>query len=172
MEINSKPEELDEVERKIMQLEIEREAIKREKDETKLASLNEEIANLSDRRSDIRAKWEAEKELVEGIQKSKDEIETLKYEAEQAERDGNLGLVAEIRYGKIKDAEQRLEGFKTRLISEQKDSKLIKEEVDVDEIAEVVGKWTGIPVTKMLESDKEKLLEAGRCFKETCNWSG
>lgn len=158
MEINSKPEELDEVERKIMQLEIEREAIKREKDETKLASLNEEIANLNDRRSDIRAKWEAEKELVEGIQKSKDEIETLKYEAEQAERDGNLGLVAEIRYGKIKEAEQRLEQFKTRLISEQKDSKLIKEEVDVEEIAEVVGKWTGIPVTKMLESDKEKLL--------------
>jgi ATP-dependent Clp protease ATP-binding subunit ClpB len=158
MEINSKPEELDEVERKIMQLEIEREAIKREKDESKLSSLNEEIANLSDRRSDIRAKWEAEKELVEGIQKAKEDIENLKYEAEQAERDGNLGLVAEIRYGKIKEAEARLEEFKSRLISEQKDSKLIKEEVDVDEIADVVAKWTGIPVTKMLESDKEKLL--------------
>lgn len=158
MEINSKPEELDEIERRIMQLEIEREAIKREKDDNKLAQLNEELANLSDRRSDMRAKWEAEKEIVDGIQQAKEDIEHLKFEAEQAEREGNLALVAEIRYGKIKEAEERLEKFKVDLASEQQGLKLIKEEVDVDEIAEVVAKWTGIPVTKMLESDKAKLL--------------
>lgn len=158
MEINSKPEELDEIERKIMQLEIEREAIKREKDEAKMERLNEELANLSDRRSDLKAKWEAEKELVDGIQQAKTDIENLKFEAEQAEREGNLGLVAEIRYGKIKEAETRLEDFKTRLLEEQQGLKLIKEEVGVDEIAEVVAKWTGIPVMKMLESDREKLL--------------
>lgn len=158
MEINSKPEELDEIERKIMQLEIEREAIKREKDEAKMSRLNEELANLSDRRSDLKAKWEAEKELVDGIQQAKTDIENLKFEAEQAEREGNLGLVAEIRYGKIKEAESRLEDFKTRLLEEQQGLKLIKEEVGVDEIAEVVAKWTGIPVMKMLESDREKLL--------------
>ena len=158
MEINSKPEELDEIERRIMQLEIEREAIKREKDEQKLGALNEEIANLSDARSDLRAKWEAEKELVDGIQQAKSKIENLKYEAEQAEREGNLGLVAEIRYGKIKEAEAQLEEFKNKLLQEQESLKLIKEEVGVDEIAEIVAKWTGIPVNKMLESDREKLL--------------
>ncbi|TVR39550.1 MAG: ATP-dependent chaperone ClpB [Cryomorphaceae bacterium] len=158
MEINSKPEELDEIERRIMQLEIEREAIKREKDEDKLQRIQEELANLSDRRSDLKAKWEAEKSLVDGIQQAKEDIEQLKFEAEQAERDGNLGLVAEIRYGRIKEAEERLESFKAQLMEEQKNMKLIKEEVDVDEIAEVVAKWTGIPVQKMLESDREKLL--------------
>ncbi len=158
MEINSKPEELDEIERRIMQLEIEREAIKREKDEDKLAALNEEIANLSDERFDLRAKWEAEKEIVDGIQQVKAEIEQLRFEAEQAERDGNLGLVAEIRYGKIKDAEKSLEEYKARLEKEQESVKMIKEEVGVDEIAEVVAKWTGIPVTRMLESEREKLL--------------
>ncbi len=158
MEINSKPEELDEIERRIMQLEIEREAIKREKDEDKLQRIQEELANLSDRRSDLKAKWEAEKSLVDGIQQAKEDIEQLKFEAEQAERDGNLGLVAEIRYGRIKEAEERLESFKAQLLEEQKNLKLIKEEVDVDEIAEVVAKWTGIPVQKMLESDREKLL--------------
>lgn len=158
MEINSKPEELDEIERRIVQLEIEREAIKREKDDTKLAGLNEELANLNDRRSDMRAKWEAEKEIVDGIQQAKEDIEHLKFEAEQAEREGNLALVAEIRYGKIKEAEARLESFKGDLAKEQQGLKLIKEEVDVDEIAEVVAKWTGIPVSKMLESDKAKLL--------------
>lgn len=158
MEINSKPEELDEIERRIMQLEIEREAIKREKDEGKMKVLNEELANLSDKRSDLKAKWESEKELVDGIQKAKTDIENLKFEAEQAEREGNLGLVAEIRYGKIKEAEARLEEFKNKLLEEQQGLKLIKEEVGVDEVAEVVAKWTGIPVTKMLESDREKLL--------------
>lgn len=158
MEINSKPEELDEIERRIVQLEIEREAIKREKDDAKLELLNEELANLSDRRSDMRAKWESEKELVDGIQKAKEDIEHLKFEAEQAEREGNLALVAEIRYGKIKEAEARLESFKGELAKEQEGLKLIKEEVDVDEIAEVVARWTGIPVSKMLESDKAKLL--------------
>lgn len=158
MEINSKPEELDEIERRIMQLEIEREAIKREKDESKLQVIHEELANLNDKRSDLKAKWEAEKELVEGIQQAKEDIEHLKFEADQAEREGNLGKVAEIRYGKIKEAEARLEDFKQKLLEEQKGVKLIKEEVDVDEVAEVVAKWTGIPVNKMLESDREKLL--------------
>lgn len=158
MEINSKPEELDEIERRIMQLEIEREAIKREKDETKLKAIHEELANLNDKRSDLKAKWEAEKELVDGIQQAKEDIEHLKFEADQAEREGNLGKVAEIRYGKIKEAEARLEEFNQKLLEEQKGVKLIKEEVDVDEVAEVVAKWTGIPVNKMLESDREKLL--------------
>lgn len=158
MEINSKPEQLDEIERKIMQLEIEREAIKREKDEKKLKELNKEIADLSDQRADFRAKWEAEKELVEKINQAKDDIEKLKHEAEQAERDGDLGRVAEIRYGVIKETEAALEQHKKDLAEMQHSSKLIKEEVDVEEIAEVVGRWTGIPVTRMLESEKEKLL--------------
>lgn len=158
MEINSKPEELDEIERKIMQLEIEREAIKREKDEKKLKALNKEIADLSDQRADFRAKWEAEKELVEKINSSKDEIEALKHEAEQAERDGDLGRVAEIRYGQIKQTEADLEQHKKDLAEMQHSSKLIKEEVDVEEIADVVARWTGIPVTRMLESEREKLL--------------
>lgn len=158
MEINSKPEALDEIERKIMQLEIEREAIKREKDEKKLHLIKEELANLNEEKSSLTAKWQAEKNVVEGIQKTKDEIEQLKYEADQAERNSDFGKVAEIRYGKIKAAEDRLNNFKIQLTELQANSKMIKEEVTPEEIAEVVSKWTGIPVNKMLESEREKLL--------------
>ncbi|NNC83451.1 MAG: ATP-dependent chaperone ClpB, partial [Flavobacteriales bacterium] len=158
MEINSRPEELDEIERRIMQLEIEREAIKREKDEKKLEKLNKELAELTDQRADFKSKWEAEKEVVEAIQQAKKDIESLKLEAEQAERSGDFGRVAEIRYGKIKEAEETLEKSKSKLQELQTNSKLIKEEVDTEEVADVVSKWTGIPVTKMLESEKEKLL--------------
>jgi len=158
MEINSKPEVLDEVERKIMQLEIEREAIKREKDTKKLQKIKEELANLNEEKNSLSAKWQAEKNVVEGIQKAKEAIENLKYEAEQAERAGDFGKVAEIRYGKTKEAEEQLENFKADLVEIQATSKMIKEEVTVEEIAEVVSKWTGIPVTKMIESEREKLL--------------
>ena len=158
MEINSKPEELDEIERKVMQLEIEREAIKREKDRFKLKELGEELANLNEKRDELKAKWEAEKGLVEKIQSEKENIEQLKFEAEKAEREGNYGEVAEIRYGKLKEAESNLEKYRNLLIEEQANSKMIKEEVDEQEIAEVVSRWTGIPMTKMLESEREKLL--------------
>ena len=159
MEINSKPEELDEIERKIMQLEIEREAIKRENDESKLEELNKSLGELNDQRADLKAKWESEKEVVEGIQSFKEEIENLKFEAEQAERSGDYERVAEIRYGKIKEVEQQLEASHHQLTEMQADSKMIKEEVDTDEIAEVVARWTGIPVSKMMESEKAKLLK-------------
>jgi ATP-dependent Clp protease ATP-binding subunit ClpB len=159
MQINSKPIELDEVERKIRQLEIEREAIKRENDQKKLESLNKEIAELSDKRSDLTAKWQSEKEVVEGIQKVKEEIENFKFEAEQAERAGDYGKVAEIRYGKIKDAEIQLKKYESALAEMQQDgSQMIKEEVDSEDIAEVVAVWTGIPVARMLQSEREKLL--------------
>lgn len=158
MEINSKPEALDEVERKIMQLEIEREAIKREKDDKKLSSLNEELANLNEERNALKSKWQAEKDVVDAITKQKEIIEQLNFEAQQAERSGDYGKVAEIRYGKIKDAENMLEENKQKLTSLQKDAKMIKEEVGTEEIAEVISKWTGVPVTKMLESEREKLL--------------
>ncbi len=159
MEINSKPEALDEIERKIMQLEIEREAIKRENDAKKIAKIKEELANLTEEKNSLTAKWQAEKNVVEGIQKSKEEIENLKYEAEQAERAGDFGKVAEIRYGRVKEAEAKLENFKKELIALQSTSKMIKEEVTTEEIAEVVSKWTGIPVSKMVESEREKLLK-------------
>jgi len=159
MEINSKPEALDEIERKIMQLEIEREAIKRENDTKKIAKIKEELANLTEEKNSLTAKWQAEKNVVEGIQKSKEEIENLKYEAEQAERSGDFGKVAEIRYGRVKEAETKLENFKKELIALQSTSKMIKEEVTTEEIAEVVSKWTGIPVSKMIESEREKLLK-------------
>jgi len=158
MEINSKPEALDEIERKIMQLEIEREAIKREKDTKKLAKIKEELANLNEEKNSLSAKWQAEKNVVEGIQRAKEDIENLKYEAEQAERAGDFGKVAEIRYGKTKEAEELLESYKTELIEIQATSKMIKEEVTIEEIAEVISKWTGIPVTKMIESERQKLL--------------
>jgi ATP-dependent Clp protease ATP-binding subunit ClpB len=158
MEINSKPEALDEVERKIMQLEIEREAIKREKDDKKLALLNEELANLNEERNALKSKWQAEKDVVDSITKQKEIIEQLNFEAQQAERSGDYGKVAEIRYGKIKDAENQLEENKQKLTSLQQNSKMIKEEVGTEEIAEVISKWTNIPVTKMLESEREKLL--------------
>ncbi|MFM8242668.1 MAG: ATP-dependent Clp protease ATP-binding subunit, partial [Crocinitomicaceae bacterium] len=158
MEINSKPEELDEIERKIMQLEIEREAIKRENDNKKIEQVERELANLTEQRNAFHSKWQAERDIVDAIQKSKEEIEQLKYESEIAERHGDYGKVAEIRYGKIKQTEDKLETLKQDLIRTQSTSKMIKEEVDADEIAEVVSKWTGIPVTKMVESEISKLL--------------
>lgn len=157
MEINSKPEELDVLDRKIMQLEIEIEAIKREKDEKKLTSLKKVVANLKEDRNEINAKWTSEKEMVENVQTSKEAIENYKLEAERAEREGDYGKVAEIRYGKIKQEQDKLEKLQKELIENQ-DSALIKEEVTRDDIAEVVAKWTGIPVTKMLQSEREKLL--------------
>ena len=157
LEMDSVPEELDEIERKIKQLEIEREAIKREKDEAKLALLNEEIANLKEEQSRYRAQWEMEKSVIDGIQQNKTDIENLKFEAEQAERSGDYGKVAEIRYGKIKEAEAEIEHLQKELQEIQGDS-LIKEEVDSEDIADVVARWTGIPVSKMLQSERDKLL--------------
>ena len=157
MEINSKPEELDVLDRKIMQLEIEIEAIKREKDEVKLKSLAAELANLKEERNELNAKWKSEKEVVESIQNIKTAIEEYKLEAERAEREGDYGKVAELRYGKIKEAQEKLEE-QQKLVAEQ-ESSMIKEEVTHEDIAEVVAKWTGIPVTKMLQSDREKLLK-------------
>jgi len=158
LEINSAPEELETIERKIRQLEIEREAIKREKDEAKLKSLNQEIANLSEERNKLKAKWQAEKEIVEQIQNKKNIIEQLKFEDENANRRGELGKVAEIRYGKIPEAAKDIENLKKKLSELQKGSPLINEEVDAEEIAEVVSHWTGIPVSRMLQSEKQKLL--------------
>lgn len=157
MEINSKPEELDVLDRKIMQLEIEIEAIKRENDELKLKSLNADLANLKEERNEINAKWQSEKSVVDSIQQLKTAIEDFKLEAEKAERQGDYGKVAELRYGKIKEAQEQLEEKQKELAS-QSDNALIKEEVTYDDIAEVVAKWTGIPVTKMLQSEREKLL--------------
>ena len=157
MEINSKPEELDVLDRKIMQLEIEIEAIKRENDEKKLASLTEEVANLKEERNEINAKWTNEKELVDKVQTSKVAIENYKLEAERAERNGDYGKVAELRYGKIKQEQEILEKLQKELADNQANA-LINEEVTRDDIAEVVAKWTGIPVTKMLQSEREKLL--------------
>jgi ATP-dependent Clp protease ATP-binding subunit ClpB len=158
MEINSKPEELDELDRKILQLEIEREALKRENDTKKLENVERDLANLNEKRDAFNAKWQAERDVVDIIQKSKEEIEQLKFEAEQAERSGDYGRVAEIRYGKIKEAVDKLEKSKVQLAEMQTHSKMIKEEVDAEEIAEVISKWTGIPVQKMIESEVSKLL--------------
>jgi ATP-dependent Clp protease ATP-binding subunit ClpB len=158
LEINSKPEELDTIERRIRQLEIEREAIKREKNQEKLKSLNEEIGNLTEERNRVHAKWQSEKDLVEQIQARKNEIENLKFEAEGAERRGDLGKVAEIRYGRIPDTEKVIAVLKGNLTVLQKDSAMVNEEVDAEEIAEVVSRWTGIPVSRMLQSEKQKLL--------------
>ncbi|MBT8260855.1 MAG: ATP-dependent chaperone ClpB, partial [Bacteroidia bacterium] len=158
MEINSKPEELDVLDRKVMQLEIEIEAIKREKDDIKLKSLQSDLANLKEERNELNAKWKSEKEVVENIQNTKQDIENFKLEAERAEREGNYGKVAEIRYGKIKKAQEQLESYQKEL-QEQQETALIKEEVTYDDIAEVVAKWTGIPVIKMLQSEREKLLK-------------
>lgn len=158
MEINSKPEELDVLDCKIMQLEIEIEAIKREQDELKLKSLNADLANLKEERNEIFAKWESEKSVVDEVQATKEAIEHYRLEAERAEREGNYGKVAELRYGKIKEAQDKLDVLQKQL-SETKEDSLIKEEVTHDDIAEVVAKWTGIPVTKMLQSEREKLLK-------------
>lgn len=156
LEMDSVPEALDEIERKIMQLEIEREAIKREGDAKKLNDLNEEIANLSEERNEFRAKWNSEKQLVNQIQEQLNLIEQFKLEAEQAERSGDYGKVAEIRYGRIKEAEQKVDTLKTELADNS--SRIMKEEVTAEDIAAVVSRWTGIPITKMIESEREKLL--------------
>jgi ATP-dependent Clp protease ATP-binding subunit ClpB len=158
MEINSKPEELDVLDRKIMQLEIEIEAIKREKDESKLKVLGMDLANLKEDRNEIYVKWKSEKDVVDNIQAVKTEIEDFKYEAERAERDGDYGKVAEIRYGKIKEAQERLDALVKQLQENQSGTSLIKEVVTREDIAEVVAKWTGIPVMKMLQGEREKLL--------------
>jgi ATP-dependent Clp protease ATP-binding subunit ClpB len=158
LEMNSMPEELDRLERQIRQLEIEREAIKRENDEVKLKQLNTEIANLSVERDTFKAKWKQEKEIVEKVQNGKASIEQLKLEAEKAEREGDYGKVAEIRYGKIKEQEKLIEEYTDQLNQISEHSRIMKEEVDADDIAESVAKATGIPVTKMLQSDREKLL--------------
>jgi ATP-dependent Clp protease ATP-binding subunit ClpB len=175
MEINSKPEELDVLDRKIMQLEIEMEAIKREiedspntseknslvrqNDETKLKGLGMDLANLKEDRNEIFTKWKSEKDVVDNIQNVKQEIEDFKTEAEQAERNGDYGKVAEIRYGKIKEAQERLDVLQTQLAENQSGTSLIKEEVTREDIAEIVAKWTGIPVMKMLQGEREKLLK-------------
>ena len=159
MEINSKPEELDVLDRKIMQIEIEIEAIKREKDEVKLKSLRTDLANLKDERNELNAKWKSEKEVVDHVQKIKTRIEEYKLEAERAEREGDFGKVAELRYGKIKESQEELSKLEKKLEQNQGENTLIKEEVTHEDIAEIVAKWTGIPVTKMLQSDKEKLLK-------------
>jgi ATP-dependent Clp protease ATP-binding subunit ClpB len=158
MEINSKPEELDVLDRKIMQLEIEIEAIKREKDENKLKGLHLDLANLKEDRNEIFTKWKTEKDVVDNIQSVKTEIEDLKFEAERAEREGDYGKVAEIRYGKMKETQQRLDVLQKDLAENQNEHSLIKEEVTREDIAEVVAKWTGIPVMKMLQGEREKLL--------------
>lgn len=158
LEINSEPEDLEKIDRKIRQLEIEREAIKREKDESKLKALNQEISNLTEERNQMRAKWHAEKDLVEKIQIKKNEIEQLKFEQDVANREGELGKVAEIRYGKIPEAEKTIETLKHKLLELQKESAMVNEQVDAEQIAEVVSHWTGIPVSRMLQSEKQKLL--------------
>jgi ATP-dependent Clp protease ATP-binding subunit ClpB len=158
LEINSAPEELETIDRKIRQLEIEREAIKCEKDEVKLKSLNAEIANLSEERSQLRAKWKSEKDIVDQIQVKKNEIEKLRFEDESANRVGDLGKVAEIRYSRIPEAEKAIKTLEKKLSELQKDNALVNEEVDAEEIAEVVSRWTGIPVGRMLQSEKQKLL--------------
>ena len=158
MEINSKPEELDELERKIMQLEIEKEAIKRENDTKKISHLEKELSELAEQRDSFKAKWQSEKNILDSIQKHKEAIEEYKLQADQAERSGDYATVAEIRYGRIKESEEKLTSLKSELATLQSSSKMIKEEVDAEEIAEVVSKWTGIPVSKMIQSEKEKLL--------------
>jgi ATP-dependent Clp protease ATP-binding subunit ClpB len=158
LEMDSVPEAVDELERKIMQLEIEREAIKRENNDKKVKELSEEIANLSSERDSVKARWQGEKNLVDGINTNIEAIEHYKLEAEQAERAGDYGKVAELRYGKTKEAQDEVDRLKKELEATQKDSRMLKEEVTADDIAGVVSRWTGIPVTKMIQSEREKLL--------------
>jgi ATP-dependent Clp protease ATP-binding subunit ClpB len=158
MEINSKPDELDEVERKIMQLEIEKAAILRENDDKRMASVEKELAELNAQKLTLQTRWQAEREIIDGLQKTKEVIESLKFEADVAERNGDYGKVAELRYGKIKEEERKLEAMKVAQEQMEGEHRMIKEEVDVEEIADVVAKWTGIPVSKMLESELNKLL--------------
>lgn len=159
LEMNSMPEELDETERKIRQLEIEREAMKRENDTVKIERINEELANIEEKRNSLKAQWESEREVVLGLQKAKETIEQAKNDAKRAEREGDYSQAAEIRYGRIPELEAQLETYNAQLISMQADNKmLVKEEVDAEDVAEIVARWTGIPVTRMLQSDREKLL--------------
>ena len=158
LEMDSVPEEVDELDRRIMQLEIEREAIKREKDEKRVKELSEEIANLSAKRDSLRAQWKSEKDVVDSINQKVEKIENYKLEAEQAERAGDYGRVAEIRYGRIKEAQDEVEKLKATLLENQKDHRMLKEEVTAEDIAGVVSRWTGIPVSKMIQSEREKLL--------------
>ena len=158
MEVDSVPEELDEISRKIKQLEIEREAIKRENDRLKLEQIGKELAELKEQEKSYKAKWQNEKTLVNKIQQNKVEIENLKFEADKAEREGDYGKVAEIRYGKLQALNQEIEETQQKLHEMQGDQAMIKEEVDAEDIADVVSRWTGIPVSKMLQSEKEKLL--------------
>ncbi|MCI0618736.1 AAA family ATPase, partial [bacterium] len=158
IEMDSLPEELDELNRNIMKLEIEREAIRREKDKSKESELSKEIADLTGERNSLKAKWEKEKNVVHNIQQEKEAIDKFKFEAEQAEKSGDYGRVAEIRYGKITESEKRLVEFQNQMKAMQNGHSLLKEEVDSEDIAEVVAKWTGIPVSKMLQSEREKLL--------------
>lgn len=158
LEMDSVPEAVDELERKIMQLEIEREAIKRENNDKKVKELSEEIANLSSERDSVKARWQGEKNLVDGINTNIEAIEHYKLEAEQAERAGDYGKVAELRYGKTKEAQDEVDRLKKELEATQKDSRMLKEEVTADDIAGVVSRWTGIPVSKMIQSEREKLL--------------
>lgn len=158
LEMDSVPEAVDELERRIMQLEIEREAIKREKDDNKVKDLSEEIANLSADRDSLRAKWQGEKDIVDGINQKVEQIENYKLEAEQAERAGDYGKVAELRYGTIVEAQREVDKLKAALAENQDDSRMLKEEVTADDIAGVVSRWTGIPVSKMIQSEREKLL--------------
>jgi ATP-dependent Clp protease ATP-binding subunit ClpB len=159
MEINSKPEELDSLDRKIRQIEIELVAIKREKDQEKIKKLNLELSELKEERKTLFARWSQEKEVVDHIQQTKIEIENLKAQADRAEREGDYGTVAEIRYGKLQESEDKIQKLQETLAKNQSEDSLIKEEVTYDDIAEVVAKWTGVPVSKMLQSDKEKLLK-------------
>lgn len=158
LEMDSVPEEVDELDRRIMQLEIEREAIKREKDDKRVKELSEEIANLSAQRDSLRAQWKSEKDVVDNINHKVEQIENYKLEAEQAERAGDYGRVAELRYGRIKEAQDEVEKLKATLLENQKDHRMLKEEVTAEDIAGVVSRWTGIPVSKMIQSEREKLL--------------
>lgn len=158
LEMNSLPEEIDEIERKIKQLEIEREAIKREKDKEKLSYLSEQIANLQEERNTMRTKWEAERDKINAIQTARKEVESLKFEADKAERSGDYGRVAEIRYGILKSKEEEIEGLKSDLSEMQASDAMIREEITSEDIADIVAKWTGIPVSKMLQSEREKLM--------------
>ncbi|MDA8596204.1 ATP-dependent chaperone ClpB [Flavobacteriaceae bacterium] len=165
MEINSKPEELDVLDRKVMQLEIEIEAIKREKDEKKLKLLKEELANIREQRDEIYTKWKTEKSAIDDVQKVKEEIDNLKNQAEKAEREGNFALVAELRYGKIKDSQEQLAELEAQ-VKENEGTALVKEEITAEDIAEVVAKWTGVPVQKMLEGERQKLLNLENVLHE------
>ena len=159
LEMNSMPEELDEAERKIRQLEIEREAVKRENDTVKMERINQDLANLEGHRNELRARWESEREVVLGLQQAKEEVESLKQEGTRAEREGNFSLAAEIRYGKIPEVQKQLERFQQELKSmQQSKNLLVKEEVDAEDIAQIVSRWTGIPLSRMLKSEREKLL--------------